>query len=159
MSPVQTPKLPHLIWMISNTVSFHLCGRSQSCDLWKAQIYCNIHIISPASPHLKAFLFSTAYRTKLKLSTGGILQSGASSWHSACCHVLSSPVLGLHKPSFMVLASTGHLPGFSSGWATSHRKPSPILSVPWGPTLLYLMILPSTLKGDCHGNCMLYYGL
>lgn len=96
------------------------------CYLWKAQIWYDIHIISPPPPHLKPFWFSTAYKIKLKISTGGPLQSGASLTGFYPPAMFPQPWLGLPNRAprplpqalliFQDLAPAG---------VSSYRKPTP----------------------------------
>lgn len=66
----------HSFLLLSHASSRQYGKITLPSDLWKAQIYYNIHTISP--PHLKSFRLSAAYSIKLTMRTGGLLRSGTS---------------------------------------------------------------------------------
>ena len=141
MSPVHTPKLPHLIWMISNTFSFDLCGRSHCPVIFEKPKYTIIFTSSP-QPHLHRLQDKTEVEYRRRSAIWSLL-TGIHPLAMFC------PALCSGCPSLLswFWQALGIFQDLALAGVSSYRKPSPILSVPWGPTLLYLMILPSTLKG------------
>lgn len=78
--PLRLPTLPHLSYMwhilLSSHPSFHLYGKSLCPVIFEKPQY-DMIVTSSSQPHpLKPFWFCTTCRIKLKMSSGGPLQSG-----------------------------------------------------------------------------------